>query len=208
MKENEFSGITGSVSAWMMSGWRRKVLERISFGNPLPLVFRILNLKGNEVIVDSGCGSGFYSLELGKKLVDGKVISVDISHEMLDKLRKQVDKKGLDKQIEIREGDCSNLPLQDNSADIGIIVAVWHHLKNPIKANQELFRVIKPSGRIVAIDFKDGGHDNEGEEHKNLGKDEMNTLLKESGFINIKVEFVGSWVVGYGDKPSFYKAHE
>lgn len=203
-QNNEFSGVTGKISAWMMSGWPRKILERIAFGNPLPLVFKILNLKGDEVVVDSGCGSGFYSLAIGEKLVDGKVISVDISNEMLHKLRKQIDKRRLNKRIEIRQGDCTDLPVADNSADVGIIVAVWHHLTDPQKANQQLFRVIKPSGRIIAIDFKDRGHhnqDNQNEEHKTLGIEEMNSLLKDTGFVNIKVEFVGSWVIGYADKP-------
>lgn len=200
-QENEFSGITGKISAWMMSGWRRKILEQVSMGNPLPLVFKILNLRGDEVIVDSGCGSGFYSLALGEKLEDGKVISVDISDEMLNRLRRQVKKKRLNDSIEIRQGDSTDLPVADNTADIGIIVAVWHHLEDPKKANQELLRVIKPSGRIVAIDFKDGGHHDQHGENNTLGIEEMKALLEEAGFINIKVKFVGSWVIGYGDKP-------
>ncbi|MBM7614161.1 class I SAM-dependent methyltransferase [Alkaliphilus hydrothermalis] len=166
-------------------------------------MLNILSLKGDEVIVDSGCGSGFYSLEITKRLVDGKVISVDISDEMLAKLRRQVDKKRLNNSIDIRKGDCAYLPVEDNSADVGIIVAVWHHLKDPDKANKELFRVIKPSGRIVAIDFKNGGHHKQDIEnkHKTLGIEEMKSILKDAGFVNIKAEIVGSWVVGYADKP-------
>lgn len=203
-QNNEFSGITGKISAWMMSGLPRKILERIAFGNPLPLFFKILNLKGDEVVVDSGCGSGFYSLAIGEKLVNGKVISVDISNEMLDKLRRQVDKRRLNNRIEVRKGDCTDIPVVDNFADVGIIVAVWHHLSDTRKANKELFRVIKPSGRIIAIDFKDGGHHNQdigNDNYKTLGIMEMNAILKDAGFVNIKVEFVGSWVVGYADKP-------
>lgn len=200
----EFSGISGRIAGWMMSGWRRRLFENFAFGNPLPLFFKVLDLKGNEIVVDSGCGSGFYSLAVAKKLENGKVISVDISKEMLGGLEKQIKKKRLADRIEIKQGDCTKLPVDDNYADIGIIVAVWHHITDPKKANQELFRVIKSQGRVVAIDFKDGGHHHHKEAHKfqkTFGVDEMKQYLSEVGFVNEQAEIRGRWVLGYADKP-------
>lgn len=200
----EFSGISGKISAWMMTSWRRQLFERFVFGNPLPKVFDLLNLKGNEVIIDSGCGPGFYSLQIAKRLPHGKVIGIDISDEMLTTLDKQMKKQKLQNQIDIRQGDCMNLPVDDNYADVGLTVAVWHHLPAPLKATQELFRTIKPQGRVIAIDFKDGGHEHHKHAHrfqKKFGTPEMEKLLAEAGFVNEHAELIGNWVIGYADKP-------
>ena len=59
MKEHEFTGAKASLLAWVLCGWPRYLLDRFVLGNPRPRIFKLLDLKSDEVILDAGAGSGY-----------------------------------------------------------------------------------------------------------------------------------------------------
>jgi SAM-dependent methyltransferase len=201
---DEFSGTKGRVAAWFLTSPLRRILDW-KMGTPEARLLDFLQLSGDEVVLDSGCGSGFHTLLLAEELPNGNVLAVDLSSEMLDRLRKIARKRGLEDRIEVIHGDGLDLDLDDNSVDRALSAAVWHHLDDPQGACKELVRVVRPGGRVVVSDLKIEpstkavaglkGHD------RAFGAQDMSRIMADAGLDEVLVELVGQWLVGVGVKP-------
>jgi len=195
----EFSGLKGRFFAWFLTSPLRRILD-LKMGNTDRRFMDLLELNGSDIVVDSGCGSGYHTLMVAERLASGRVVGLDVSLEMLDKLRRSAAARGLTGRIEAIEADARAIPLDDESADRAITVAAWHHLDEPQKACDELARVLRRGGRLVAIDLAISndkrpvkhleGHD------RSFGEADMRRVLSTSGLGDIQVERIGSWVDG------------
>ena len=107
----------------------------------------------DAVIADIGAGTGYYSFRLAKKVPNGKVYAVDIQDEMIDVLkRKKAQIK--DSVVEVIKSSVKSLNLPDNSVDLAIMVDVYHELEYPQEMLQALKKALKPSGKILLIEYR------------------------------------------------------
>lgn len=103
----------------------------------------------NKVIADFGAGTGFISLEIAKKA--NIVFSVDSSKNMLGELYRAAKDSNLNNIYPIN-GEVEDLPLFDDSIDLIFMNMALHHVENPDKAIKEIYRILKPGGKVIITD--------------------------------------------------------
>ncbi|APC08339.1 class I SAM-dependent methyltransferase [Neomoorella thermoacetica] len=108
-------------------------------------IYAYLDPHAGEHILDVGCGTGNFSLELARRGV--KVTGIDISDPMLAKARKKAADAGL--AIEFLHADAMNLPFGDNTFDKIVSVTALEFAPDLKAVLEESYRVLKPGGRMV-----------------------------------------------------------
>jgi ubiquinone/menaquinone biosynthesis C-methylase UbiE len=111
----------------------------------IPLYLKI-GLKEAGLILDLGCGSGMVTRDIAH-LTKGKIIAIDGSEEMI-KVAKKVLK--MYNNVELRVGEAESLPFEDNMFDIVTCNLLLMWAQNPQKVVNEMARVTKPSGTVLA----------------------------------------------------------
>ena len=108
-----------------------------------------LGLTGSEHVLEVGPGPGFYSVEIARRLTDGRLDLFDIQPEMLEKARHELEKAGF-RDVGFTSGQAGEgFPYPDNSFDVAFLAAVIGEVPDKRACIRSLGRVLKPGGRLV-----------------------------------------------------------
>lgn len=168
-------------------------LMGLGSGNPLEFVA----LQKGQTVLDLGSGAGVDSFLAAKKVGDkGHVIGIDMTGEMVRKARILANRYGY-QNIDFKEGDVENLPLDDESVDVVISNCVINLTPNKSATFREAYRVLKPGGSMVLSDMVADGELSEyakwsfeawtGCQAGLIQKQEYLELMEEAGFLNVAI---------------------
>lgn len=107
------------------------------------IIERYLQPGGGEYILDVACGDGYYSRKMASR--DAKVAAIDIDPERIRNARTFHSVHN----VEYRLANAQGLPYGDETFDKVVSVCALEHFLNPQDAINEMYRVVKPGGRLV-----------------------------------------------------------
>lgn len=114
------------------------------------LAHQALGARPGERVLDAGCGPGFYVAEVVDRVgPEGSVVGVDSSPQMLALTAKRTEGHT---NVELREGDVTALPVEDQDFDRALSVQVLEYVADVPTALAELHRVLRPGGRVLIWD--------------------------------------------------------
>jgi len=178
-------------------------------GNPQA----IAAIKPGEVVLDLGSGGGLDCFLAAQQVgVEGHVIGVDMTPEMVSKARVNVDMAGI-RNVEFRLGEIEHLPVADASVDVILSNCVINLSPDKAQVFREAYRVLKPGGRLAISDVVATAPIPDALRHdealwggcvsgaQEIGK--LEEMLNAIGFQEVRVtpkaesrEFIREWVPG------------
>jgi ubiquinone/menaquinone biosynthesis C-methylase UbiE len=114
-------------------------------------ILGLVQIKPDFVAADLGCGSGFFTLPLAKKVK--KVYAVDVQKEMLEILEQKIRKQKI-RNIQLVLSKENEIPLENESVELLITVNTLHEFGDKERMIKEMHRVLKPKGKALIVDFK------------------------------------------------------
>lgn len=129
----------------------------ITLGRERPFRERLVDLahlEPGESVLDVGCGTGTLAIAAKRRVgSQGQVYGIDASPEMIARGTRKANKAGVD--VAFRTAVVEALPFPDGHFDVVLSTLMLHHLPRPTREQsaREIRRVLKPGGRVLAVDF-------------------------------------------------------
>lgn len=138
-------GITGRMAKWYDKNTRTsRLAEMREYADIVSGA-----LKNGATVLEVAPGPGYLAIELKKR--GFAVTGVEISVDFVEIEKHNAGEAGV--QVDFRLGNASALPLQDNAFDFIVCSAAFKNFSEPLKALQEMERVLRPGGTSLILDM-------------------------------------------------------
>ncbi len=107
-----------------------------------------LELRGDERVLDVGCGTGVLLERLGRAHPGLALNGVDPAEAMLEEARQRCGER-----VPLKQGEAEALPFGDDAFDVVVSVSALHYFSDPRRAISEMARVLRPGGTLVVTDW-------------------------------------------------------
>lgn len=128
-------------------------VEEADLGLGCGLPTKFAKIAKGDTVIDLGSGAGNDCFVARHETgAEGKVIGIDFTPSMIQKARANAEKLGFN-NVEFREGDIDNMPVNDDLADVIVSNCVLNLVPDKPKVIAEIFRVLKPGGHFSISDI-------------------------------------------------------
>ena len=151
----------GAMAVWMICSSKfGKVREREA-------LLDLLEWRGNERVLDVGCGRGLFLIGAAKRLTTGRATGIDIwqaedlSGNAPEATLDNATSEGVADRVEVQTADARRLPFDDASFDVVLSSAALHNIYDAGErqnAVREIARVLKVGGRVLIADVRHTRH--------------------------------------------------
>lgn len=123
----------------------------------------LVNLRGDEMVLDVGCGRGLLLNMAAKRLTTGKAVGIDLwqAEDLTDNRPEatlaNAEAEGVADRVEVKTADMQQIPFMDETFDVAVASMSIHNIRDQdgrAKAVREIARVLKPGGRVALQDFQ------------------------------------------------------
>lgn len=165
----------GMVAKWYTTNTGRS-LEEFS-----KLAQRVANqLPRGSAVLEVAPGPGYFCIELAKR-GEYSITGLDISHTFVEIASQKATEAGV--HVDFRQGNASAMPFADSTFDFLLCRAAFKNFGQPVRALQEMCRVLKPGGRGLIIDLrKDASMESINHEVDGMGLNPLNKILTKLTF--------------------------
>ena len=109
--------------------------------------------RGGQKLLDVAGGTGDISFRFLKRAGYGHATVLDLTEPMLVEGRKRAEAEAMESSLDWVVGDAMNLPFDDNTFDVYTISFGIRNVTRPQEALNEAFRVLRPGGRLMVLEF-------------------------------------------------------
>jgi ubiquinone/menaquinone biosynthesis C-methylase UbiE len=168
-------GMEGATARWYAAVTRKSMNEFVT------LAQRVAEkLPPGSRVLEIAPGPGYFAIELAK-LGKYRITAIDISHTFVEIARRNAMEAGV--EVDFRQGDAANMPFEPGSFDFLICRAAFKNFTRPVRALEEMHRVLKPGGRALIIDLrKDASKESVNEAVDRMCLNKLNTLITKLTF--------------------------
>lgn len=149
-------------------------------------ILKQLNLQGDEIFMDAGCGDGHVAIKALEYIRDGDVYALDVYEPSIEDLNKYKEDNNVENLKPVLSDIADHIDIDDGAIDIILMVNVFHGFKATRKmdeAIEELSRIINDdNGRIAIMDFKKQDVKHGPPTSIRSSPEELEELFKKHGF--------------------------
>jgi len=137
-------------------------------------------LPSGSQVLEVAPGPGYFAIELAK-LGGYQITAIDISHTFVEIARRNAALAGV--HVDFQQGNAASMPFGNESFDFLLCRAAFKNFSEPVRALEEMYRVLKPGGRGLIIDLrKDASKESVVEAVEGMGLGRVNTLITKLTF--------------------------
>ncbi|TDY45314.1 ubiquinone/menaquinone biosynthesis C-methylase UbiE [Alicyclobacillus sacchari] len=146
---------------------------------PHTAILERLDVQESHVVADVGCGPGYFTIPMAQRCTT--VYGVDVSPEMLDMLSKRAAEAGLT-NVRSVTAPAERVPLPDHRMDRVLCAFVLHEVDDLDKTVEEFDRLLKPSGKLMVIEWEKKPMEMGPPFVERLERAELTTRMQNAGF--------------------------
>ncbi len=105
-------------------------------------------------VLDAGTGPGTLVRELARSVPGLQVYGIALSEDMIRLARAHASREQMEERVQFESGDVAHLPYPDQSFDVVVSTISMHHWSELEQPLRELYRVLRPGGRVWIYDFR------------------------------------------------------
>jgi ubiquinone/menaquinone biosynthesis C-methylase UbiE len=116
-----------------------------------------LGIADGSAVAEIGAGGGWFTVRLARRVgPNGIVYAEDVQTQMLEAIRRRVDREGL-RNVRTVRGEAADPRLAHESVEVVLIVDAYHEFSNPAALLTHIVAALKPGGRLGVVDFDKAG---------------------------------------------------